>query len=127
MDSLAQIAIIAFPCVLTVVGYLAHRTLEKIDLELVKSQNRLDEMSGKIEIIRESVYRSELKHDAGLKSLEIDSAQKVAIQKRLNDLDLKLSKVIPDLERLNTDTTKLSEDYGKVITVLKTVVERLKK
>ena len=127
MDSLAQIAIIAFPCVLTVVGYLAHRTLEKIDMELVKSQNRLDEMSGKIEIIRESVYRSELKHDAGLKSLEIDSAQKVAIQKRLNDLDLKLSKVIPDLERLNNDTTKLSEDYGKVITVLKTVVEKLKK
>lgn len=77
--------------------------------------------------MRKDVLRVELKQDAVLKSSEIMQTQYIAMNKKLNDLDFKLSTYSTDLSTLNKKQADVDANYGKVIKIIEKIVSQMKK
>lgn len=127
MNPIAEIAVIAFPCILAIVGYLAHRMLDKIDSELSSMELSTKELSDRMANLRKDIYRIELKQDTVLKSGEIVQTQYVAMNNKMNEISTKLSTYSTDLSTIKDKQKSVDENYGKVIKIVQKVVDQLKK
>jgi septal ring factor EnvC (AmiA/AmiB activator) len=126
MDAVSQIALIAFPFVLGVLGYLISRMMDKNDQKLDKLDSEIHSLSDEISDLDKKIDVMSSKVSLTGNKIEEVKIQLRDVSKTLQGQDTRVDNIVSEQRIIIKDMQTTKENYGKVIQILEKIILKSK-